>query len=56
MISNKYLILLVLGVGLCLSNAVSWITITGVLLLAWLALGGYYTVYLMYHTLGRDMR
>ena len=31
-------------------------TSAGILLLTWLALGGHNTVYLLYHTLGRDIR
>ena len=34
----------------------SWLWIWSVYLLIWFITGGYYTLYLLYHTLGRDLR
>jgi len=34
----------------------TWTLVTSVLLASWLAMGGHKVLYLMYHTLGRDLR
>ena len=40
--------------ALCIQNA-CWHLATIVTLISWIILGGYYTIYLMYHTLPRDL-
>lgn len=53
---NKYGFLSFLWFALSWLENESSLTTGLVLFSAWVALGGHYTLYLMYHTLGRDLR
>jgi hypothetical protein len=53
----KYPLLVLIGVTMVgFEVPKTWTLMSSVLLASWLAMGGYKVLYLMYHTLGRDLR
>jgi hypothetical protein len=54
---QKYGFLAVLAIAMGLAGCPVWsLTYWSILLAIWLFLGGHRTIYLTYHTLGRDLR
>ena len=57
MLTNGYLrwILVFLVLAVAVQSSLSWWSSLVVSLLTWVVLGGYYTLYIAYHTLPRDI-
>ena len=57
MLTNGYLrwILVFLVLAVAVQSSLSWWSSLLVSLLTWVVLGGYYTLYIAYHTLPRDI-